>query len=237
MKKCPFCAEEIQDAAVKCKHCGSMLTEASPNAALDDEIKRLLGVGKKIDAIKLTRERKPTLGLAGAKAYVEAVEKGTDPEQAVAAAPKNANAAGGCLIAILFLGVLSYNAGNWLPHVFDWLNRVPPTASRQGPQPSAQTTPAPPPASAPAPTQDDADEFITKMVNLGLIKRMDVTTGKFYIDGPLWEGFELNQKEMIVKGISGYRNTKHGLPQVTLYESRSGKELANYGPFAGVTIR
>ena len=35
MKRCPFCFEEIQDAAIKCKHCGSMLARGDSAAPPD----------------------------------------------------------------------------------------------------------------------------------------------------------------------------------------------------------
>lgn len=89
----------------------------------------------------------------------------------------------------------------------------------------------------------ELEKAIRELESGGLITRMDggarsiPGAARIYVDGPLWAGFKVDQKEDLIRFLSRYRDSLEGRPQVELIDDRSGRELASYGPILGISLK
>lgn len=115
MKLCPTCGQQIPVDSTTCPYCGTVLAPGggagvvgipADTSAMDAEVRRLLGSGKKIHAIKHVRQQ-TGMGLLPAKVYVEAVESGGNAREAAAAAAARGGGKSGCASVFLIAAAMA----------------------------------------------------------------------------------------------------------------------------------
>lgn len=220
MKTCQFCAEEIQDAAIVCKHCGRELRGTAPApppmaVAVAD-----------VPAIA-TSPPKWAWALIAAGVLLGIVGPG---------------GAGGLATILMWIGIAAVlpMKGGLARIGVGFIISIVATAiiltvtGKSAGMASTQTRVSP--ATDPAKVKQ-LEDYVEKAQKAGLIHRLDANMHKVQVNPVAWAYFDADAKKGFAASLAAYcdMNSSYTGRWVDIIDGQSGKKLAAWGPL-GFTV-
>lgn len=81
------------------------------------------------------------------------------------------------------------------------------------------------------------ENYIKKNTRSGFIKKFYVDMNEVYVWRVIWDRVNVDLKNNFVVNLAHYCDLKGSTGRITIYDYRSGKELASFSQFSGFKIK